>query len=71
MRSSRSKKPVRRVRAGAATAEPVARVPQLSPDARDRMIAFAAYCRAEKRGFEPGHELEDWLQAEAEVDRRR
>ncbi len=25
----------------------------------------AAYYLAEKRGFEPGHELADWLQAEA------
>ena len=31
------------------------------------MIAEAAYHRAEKRGFEPGHELEDWLAAEAQV----
>lgn len=31
------------------------------------MIAEAAYYRAEKRHFEPGHELDDWLQAEAEV----
>lgn len=23
-----------------------------------------AYLRAERRGFEPGHELEDWLAAE-------
>ena len=33
---------------------------------RDR-IATAAYFRAERRGFEPGHELEDWLDAECEV----
>ena len=29
-------------------------------------IAFTAYLKAEARGFEPGHELEDWLAAEAE-----
>ena len=29
-------------------------------------IAFAAYLKAEARGFEPGHELDDWLAAEAE-----
>lgn len=29
-------------------------------------IAIAAYLKAEARGFEPGHELEDWLEAEAE-----
>lgn len=34
---------------------------------RRSMIAHAAYFRAERRGFEPGHELEDWLAAELEV----
>jgi hypothetical protein len=36
---------------------------------RDRMVAEAAYYRAERRGFSPGAELEDWLGAEAEIDR--
>lgn len=27
-------------------------------------IAEAAYFRAEKRGFAPGNELDDWLEAE-------
>jgi hypothetical protein len=30
-------------------------------------IAEAAYFRAERRGFTPGHELDDWLQAEREL----
>jgi hypothetical protein len=30
-------------------------------------VAMAAYFIAEKRGFGPGHELEDWLAAEAEM----
>ena len=34
------------------------------------MIAEAAYFAAQSRGFEPGHELEDWIAAEKEVDRR-
>ncbi|HYG54599.1 MAG TPA: DUF2934 domain-containing protein [Burkholderiales bacterium] len=34
-------------------------------------IAKEAYYRAEKRGFAPGHEDEDWRQAEAEVRARR
>jgi hypothetical protein len=34
------------------------------------LIARAAYFRAEKRGFKAGHELEDWLAAEAEVDQQ-
>ena len=32
----------------------------------DETIAMAAYFRARLRGFAPGHELDDWLQAEAE-----
>jgi len=38
------------------------------PERRRQMIAAAAYQRAQRRGFEPGHELEDWLAAEAEID---
>ena len=35
------------------------------PD-RDARIAELAYLKAENRGFEPGHELDDWLEAEQE-----
>jgi len=35
---------------------------------RERMIAEAAYFRAERRGFAQGNELLDWLEAEAEID---
>ena len=35
-----------------------------------QLIAEAAYYRAKERGFTPGHELEDWVQAESEVMRR-
>jgi hypothetical protein len=35
---------------------------------REELIAAAAYARAESREFSPGHELEDWLEAEKEVD---
>lgn len=38
---------------------------------RCRMIAEAAYYRAEARSFAPGHEIEDWLQAEKDVDAAR
>jgi len=30
-------------------------------------IATAAYFRAQARGFEPGKEIEDWLNAEADL----
>jgi hypothetical protein len=42
-------------------------IPSFS-DNRETRIAEAAYWRAERRGFEPGHELDDWLQAEKDVD---
>ena len=36
-------------------------------DVRFSRIAENAYYKAEARGFEPGHELEDWLAAEGEI----
>jgi hypothetical protein len=38
---------------------------------RDRMIAEAAYYRAELRGFagDEGERQQDWLEAETEIDR--
>lgn len=38
-------------------------------NAEDRLsrIAVSAYYKAESRGYEPGHEIQDWLEAEAEV----
>jgi len=32
-----------------------------------RMVSEAAYFLAEKRGFEPGRMLDDWLEAELKV----
>lgn len=40
----------------------------LSAIDRDAMIATSAYFRAQGRNFEAGHELEDWLAAESEID---
>jgi len=40
----------------------------IDQDVRRALIAQAAYYRAERRGFEAGHEAEDWLAAESEVD---
>ena len=40
----------------------------VDPEVRRLMIAEAAYYCAEQRGFEPGHEMEDWLEAEARID---
>ena len=40
----------------------------LDPERRRAMVAEAAYFYAERRGFEPGHEMEDWLAAEGQID---
>jgi Protein of unknown function (DUF2934) len=62
----------RAVQGGGRRARPPASVVHaqrlVEPGEREAMIAEAAYYRAEARGFEAGHELEDWLSAEAEVD---
>lgn len=42
-------------------------IPSFS-ESRAARIAESAYWRAERRGFQPGYELEDWLHAEKEVD---
>ena len=39
---------------------------ELNEQDRDSSVAVSAYYKAQARGFEPGHELEDWLAAEAE-----
>jgi hypothetical protein len=62
-----------RVRVKAATPrikKPITKAPAdaVSEDVRRGMIAEGAYLRAERRGFAHGHEAEDWLAAEAEVD---
>jgi hypothetical protein len=31
------------------------------------MVAVNAFYKAEKRDFEPGHEMDDWLEAEQEI----
>jgi len=56
-------------RAAAQPKKPLPVPPALvDQDSRRSMIAQAAYYRAESRGFAPGHEAEDWLAAESEVD---
>jgi hypothetical protein len=40
----------------------------LGESERRRLIAEAAYFKAERRGFAAGGELEDWIEAEAEID---
>ena len=39
------------------------------PEDLHQSIAVAAYYLAEARGFKPGSELDDWLTAEAQIDK--
>jgi hypothetical protein len=43
-------------------------VPINALEQRRRLIEQTAYFYAQRRGFTPGHELEDWLAAEQAVD---
>lgn len=51
------------------TPEPKAAPIVVTPDPLP-MIAEAAYYKAEKRGFKPGNEVYDWLEAEREIGRK-
>jgi hypothetical protein len=65
-------KPVAPPAAAQRTPAPAASAPKAKVDAkeRQRLIAEAAYYRAQKRGFAPGHEVQDWVAAEKDVDAR-
>lgn len=39
----------------------------MSPEEVYRLIQETAYYKAKARGFAPGHEVQDWVEAEAEV----
>ena len=60
------KRAPRKTAAAEETKETVTRF--VGPEHRSALIAEAAFFRAEKRGFAPGNEEEDWLAAESEVD---
>lgn len=40
----------------------------ISPEQREHMIGEAAYYRYVHRGYTPGHDLDDWFEAEADFD---
>ncbi len=56
--TSKSKKPVTKI---------VSFEQSNNEEEQQLMISEAAYYRAENRGFTPDHELEDWLEAEKQV----
>lgn len=42
----------------------------ISAEVRMALIAETAYYRAERRAFAPGGQLQDWIEAESEIDER-
>jgi lipoprotein-anchoring transpeptidase ErfK/SrfK len=44
-------------------------IPILTPDQRRYYVEVSAYYIAERRGFHGGSEMDDWVEAEAEIDR--
>lgn len=71
-RTTAGKTPAAKPRATrSAPARPKPRVKKnagVPPEERTRLIAEAAYFKAAQRGFAKGGELEDWIEAEAEID---
>ena len=43
---------------------------KLSPEEVYKLIQESAYFKAKARGFAPGNEVQDWIEAEAEVRHR-
>lgn len=72
---ARAKKPA--APATKATAKPAAapkaakpaRKPAITAEQRANYVEVAAYYIAERRGFAPGDVVQDWIAAEAEIDR--
>jgi pyruvate/2-oxoglutarate dehydrogenase complex dihydrolipoamide acyltransferase (E2) component len=52
-----------------AASQPFEARAEISAEELRKLIAEAAYYRAKERGFAPGYEVDDWVQAEAEVKR--
>lgn len=54
----------------AAPDTPAESAAKLTPEEVYRLIQESAYFKAKERGFAPGGEVQDWIEAEAEVRRR-
>jgi hypothetical protein len=46
----------------------IASTSPLDPNARQQMVAEAAYYLAERRQFESGQDMDDWLEAERQIE---
>lgn len=53
---------------GSQTQAPATAEPVMTAEQRRALIAESAYLRAERRGFQGGDPVMDWLESEREVD---
>lgn len=67
-RDTRSDSRPRSVENGSRDPSPFSDADLAAGESREERIARAAYQRAERRGFAPGGELDDWLAAERDID---
>jgi hypothetical protein len=67
-KATAAKRSARAARTAPAAAAAAPAMKARTEEERRVLIAQAAYFRAEKRGFSPGQELDDWLAAESEID---
>jgi len=70
MDGNKRKAPPRKPRAAPRNGTSSESAPAAPVKSRETVIAELAYFRALERGFAPGHETEDWFEAEAEFERR-
>jgi hypothetical protein len=70
MDGNKRKAPPRKPRAAPRKGTSTESAPAAPAKSRETVIAELAYFRALERGFTPGHETEDWFEAEAEFERR-
>jgi len=70
--SNHKKRPVRETSVATSVAERRApqrtRRPAITEEQRQALVAERAYFKAERRGFRGGDPLQDWVEAESEVD---
>jgi hypothetical protein len=68
-KTAATKKAAKKTAAGTKSkSSKITKTVEITAEERWRMIAVAAYHKAEKQDFASGQEMDNWLEAEREVD---
>ncbi|MBE0474845.1 DUF2934 domain-containing protein [Rhodoferax sp.] len=62
------KAPAKKAAISQVKTSPATVLPEVTPEQRHNYIEVAAFYVAQRRGFAPGNPLDDWANAEIEVD---